>query len=62
MAAMDRLHLDCPFSGARMLPGLLRAQGLAAGRARVTRLIKKMCIKAVYSKANTSSRNFAHKV
>jgi len=62
MAAMDRLHLDYPFAGARMLPGLLRAQGLAAGRARVTRLMRKMGIEAVYRKSNTSRRNFAHKV
>ena len=62
MAAMDRLHLDYPFAGARMLRGLLKAQGLAAGRARVTSLMKKMGIEAVYRKANTSRRNFAHKV
>jgi putative transposase len=62
MAAMDRLHLDYPFAGAMMLRSLLRAQGLAAGRARVSRLMKKMGIEAVYRKANTSRRNFAHKI
>lgn len=62
MAAMDRLHLDYPFAGARMLRDLLRRQGSAVGRARVTRLMKKMGIEAIYRKSNTSRRNFAHKV
>jgi hypothetical protein len=62
MSAMDRLHLDYPFAGARMLRDLLRRQGSAVGRARVTRLMKKMSIEAIYRKSNTSWRNFAHKV
>ena len=62
MAAMDRLHLDYPFAGARMLRDLLRRQGSAVGRARVARLMKKMGIEAIYRKSNTSRRNFAHKV
>ena len=40
MAVMDRLHLDYPFAGARML----RRKGSAVGRARVARLINKMGI------------------
>ncbi|CAN1504442.1 Tra5 Transposase and inactivated derivatives [Burkholderiaceae bacterium] len=62
MSAMDRLHLDYPFAGARMLRDLLRHQGSAVGRARVTRLMRKMGIEATYRKSNTSQRNFAHKV
>ena len=62
MSAMDRLHLDYPFAGARMLRDILSRQGLAVGRARVTRLMKKMGIEAIYRKSNTSRRNFAHKV
>ena len=62
MAAIDRLHLDYPFAGARMLRDLLRRQGSAVGRARVARLMKKMGIEAIYRKSNTSRRNFAHKV
>lgn len=62
MAAMDRLHLDYPFAGARMLRDMLRRQGSAVGRARVARLMKKMGIEAIYRKSNTSRRNFAHKV
>jgi len=59
---MDRLHLDYPFAGARMLRDLLRRQGLAVGRARVTQLMRKMGMEAVYRKADTSRRNLAHKV
>lgn len=62
MAAMDRLHLDYPFAGARMLRDMLRRQGSAVGHARVARLMKKMGIEAIYRKSNTSRRNFAHKV
>ena len=62
MAAMDRLHLDYPFAGARMLRDFLRRQGSAVGRARVTRLMKKMGIEAIYRKSNISRHNFAHKV
>ena len=62
MAAMDRLHLDYPFAGARMLRDILSRQGLAVGRARVTRLMRKMGIEAIYRKSNTSRRNFVHKV
>jgi len=59
---IDKLHLDYPFAGSRMLRDLLRRQGLAVGRKRVARLMKKMGIEAIYRKANTSRRNFAHKV
>ena len=59
---IDKLHLDYPFAGSRMLRDLLHRQGLAVGRKRVARLMKKMGIEAIYRKANTSRRNFAHKV
>ncbi len=61
-AEIDRLHLEYPFAGSRMLRDLLRRQGLAVGRKRIARLMKKMGIEAIYRKANTSRRNFAHKV
>lgn len=41
---------------------MLHRQGLAVGRKRVARLMKKMGIEAIYRKANTSRRNFAYKV
>lgn len=61
-AEIDRLHLEYPFAGSRMLRDLLRRQGLAVGGKRIARLMKKMGIEAIYRKANTSRRNFAHKV
>jgi len=61
-AEIDRLHLAYPFAGSRMLRDLLRHQGLAVGRKLIARLMKKMGIEAIYRKANTSRRNFAHKV
>ena len=61
-AEIDRLHLEYPFAGSRMLRDLLRRQGFAVSRKRIARLMKKMGIEAIYRKANTSRRNFAHKV
>lgn len=62
MAAMDRLHLDYPFAGARMLRDMLQRQDSAMGRERVTRFMKKLGIEAIYSKTNTSRHNFVHKI
>ncbi len=59
---IDKLHLDYPFAGSRMLCDLLRRQGLVVGRKRGARLMKKTGIEAIYRKTNTSRRNFAHKV
>ena len=44
MRRIDELHLDCPFAGSRMLQGLLRGEGLEAGRLHVAKLMKKMGI------------------
>ena len=62
ITAIDRLPLDYPFAGARMLRDMLSRQGLVAGRARVTLLMRKIGIEAIYRKSNTSRHNFAHKV
>ena len=35
MRRIDELHLDYPFAGSRMLQGLLRGEGLEAGRLHV---------------------------
>jgi putative transposase len=37
MRRIDALHLDYPFAGSRMLRDLLRGEGVAVGRERVTR-------------------------
>ncbi|MDU9532408.1 DDE-type integrase/transposase/recombinase, partial [Escherichia coli] len=48
------LHLDYPFAGSRMLQGLLRGEGLETVRRHVSTLMKKMGIKAIYRRPNTS--------
>ncbi|WP_114139446.1 IS3 family transposase, partial [Klebsiella pneumoniae] len=54
MRRIDELHLDYPFAGSRMLQGLLRGEGLETGRRHVATLMKKMGIKAIYRRPNTS--------
>lgn len=62
MRRIDELHLDYPFAGSRMLQGLLKADGLAAGRLHVATLMKKMGIEAIYRRPNTSKPTPGHKV
>jgi transposase InsO family protein len=63
MRAIDELHLEYPFLGARQLCKILRREGHPpAGRLHITTLIAKMGIAALYRKPNTSKRHLAHKV
>jgi putative transposase len=62
MRRIDELHLDYPFAGSRMLRDLLNREGFTVGRKRVRRLMKRMCIEALYRKPNTSKRHPAHAV
>ena len=62
MRAIDKLHLEHPFAGARMLRGMLRLKNIAVGRKHIGTLMKKMGIEALYRKANTSPRNQAHRI
>ena len=55
-AALDELHLEHPFAGARMLRDMLRAEGHAVGRRHVGTLMRRMGIKALHRKSNTSRR------
>ncbi len=50
MKWIDKLHLELPFAGARMLRGLLRHEGFKVGRKHVSTLMKKMGIEALYRK------------
>jgi hypothetical protein len=54
MRRIDALHLNYPFAGARMLRDLLRAEDTAIGREKVTTLMRRMGIEAVYRRPNTS--------
>ena len=42
MRRLDRLHLQFPFAGSRMLRGLLAAEGCKIGRRHVKTLMKRM--------------------
>jgi len=62
MRRIDELHLEYPFAGSRMLRGLLGQEGHEVGRLHVSTLMKKMGIKALYRRPNTSKPAAGHKV
>ena len=62
MRRIDELHLEMPYAGARMLSRLLKREGKPVGRKRVSTLMQRMDIHALYRKPNTSRRHPAHKV
>jgi putative transposase len=62
MNRIDRLHLELPFAGARMLRDLLRQEGHKAGRSKVSRLMRLMGIEALYRKPRTTRRHPENKV
>ena len=62
MHRIDRLHLDYPFAGSRMLQGLLNADGHSVGRRHVATLMRRMGIEALYRRPNTSKPAPGHKV
>ena len=62
MRDIDRLHLEHPFAGSRMLRDMLRLHGHEVGRKHVATLMRKMGIEALYRKANTSRRHAAHRI
>jgi putative transposase len=62
MRRIDVLHLDHPFAGSRMLRDLLRGEGVAMGRERVARMMRRMGIEALYRRPNTSKPAPGHKI
>lgn len=62
MKQIDRLHLDYPFAGGRMLRDMLNRQGRAIGRKHVATLMRKMGVEALYRKPNTSRKHPQHAV
>ena len=54
MHRIDKLHMELPFAGSRMLQGLLVQEGFKVGRLHVVTLMKRMGIRALYRKPNTS--------
>ena len=62
MRRIDKLHLDYPFAGSRMLRDLLRGEGVVIGRELVTTMMRRMGIEAIYRKPNTSKAALGHKI
>lgn len=62
MHRIDKLHMEFPFAGSRMLRGLLVQEGFKVGRLHVATLMKRMGIEALYRKPNTSKPAPGHKV
>ena len=54
MLAIDKIHLELPFYGARKIKLELNNRGFLVGRGRVRRLMLKMGLEAIYRKPRTS--------
>jgi putative transposase len=59
---LDRLHLEFPFAGSRMLRGLLALQGCKIGRRHVKTLMRRMGIEALYRRPRTTKPEPGHKI
>lgn len=62
MRRMDELHLEFPFAGARMLQGLLAAEGSKVGRRHVRTLMRRMGMETVYRRPNISKPTPGHRI
>ena len=62
MSRIDRLHMDFPFAGSRMMRDFLRAEGIRIGRCHVVTLMRRMGIEALYRRPNTSKPAPGHRI
>ena len=62
MRHLDRLHLEFPFAGSRMLRGLLVAERCKIGRRHVKTLMQRMGIEALYRRPRTTKPEPGHKI
>ena len=62
MRRLDRLHLEFPFAGSRMLRGLLASEGCKIGRRHVKTLMRRMGIEALYRRPRTTKPEPGHKI
>jgi putative transposase len=62
MRRLDRLHLEFPFAGSRLLKGLLAAEGSQVGRRHVKTLMRRMGIEALYRRPRTTKPEPGHKI
>ena len=62
MLKIDKLHLEHPFMGARMLRDQLRREGIRVGRRHIRTLMERMGIEALAPQPGTSKRAPGHKI
>jgi putative transposase len=62
MRLIDEAFLDCPYYGSRQMMRHLHRLGHQVGRNRVVRLMRKMGLRAIYQKPNTSAPHPEHRV
>ena len=62
MRLIDEAFLECPYYGSRQMTRHLHRLGHQVGRSRVARLMRKMGLRAIYQKPNTSSPHPEHRV
>lgn len=62
MAAMDAVHMNLPFYGARRIQGQLHDQGFAIGREHISTLMRRMGMMALYPKRRLSLPHPGHKI
>ena len=62
MKRIDRLHLEMPYAGSRMLRDRLQQDGIKVGRKQVATLRKRMGIEALYRKPKTTKKHPEHGV
>ena len=62
MKQIDKLHMEFPFAGARMLRRLLAANGSKVGRRHVKTLMQRMGIEALYRRPRTTKPEPGHKI
>jgi len=62
MGAIDEIHLQYPFYGSRRIMHELRGRGYRVGRGHVSRLMRKMGIRAIWRRPRTTIPHPGHKV
>ena len=62
MRKIDELYTDDPSRGSRSVRRQLGRQGIKVNRKRIHRLMRLMCIEAVYPKPRTTRRHPGHKI
>jgi len=62
MRLIDEQFLRTPFYGSRQMRKYLRRQGYCVGRHRVRRLMRKMCLEAIFQRPKTSEPHPEHRI